>query len=50
MRKKTFTKKQSIAATIRRRQTPPSPPITINLQLEKSKSFKPPPKEKKSSN
>ena len=48
MKKKTFTKKQSIAATIRRRQTPPSPPITINLQLEKkSKSFKPPPKEKK---
>ena len=36
MRKKTFTKKQSIAATIRRRQTPPSPPITINLQLEKN--------------
>ena len=36
MRKKHLPKKQSIAATIRRRQTPPSPPITINLQLEKN--------------
>jgi len=35
-KKKHLPKKQSIAATIRRRQTPPSPPITINLQLEKN--------------